>query len=770
MTVSVQGGGEFDGATLLGAATTALQEQIINAVKGVETATNRSGDKIADSNKGTLGKATDFLKDQATDVANVGKSALAASAAASQNLVTGQYEITDMTGALSDSFKSVGGDAGLLSGSLAAITSGADGAAKFLMETQGTFRQLSAVGAGLEGDLISLRQRAAETRLPLDQFASLVANNSEKLLALGGSIDEGTRRFSEFSKGVYDSAMGARLQSMGVGFEEANEFFADYLSTQRRNASFQRLSAREQRDAAQEYIYELDTLARITGKNRKELQEEARERARAGQNQAALRLLESQGVQGAQAEFESMSRTISSTMSPAFSDMAASMIRLEGTIDATDEQQRALAGAMPGVTETMSQASQAFRAGDFDEAQRLVEEAQAQYAERLNSPEMQELGALGGVAGPVGEVTAELFGSSQDFLDAVNRSKDAAGGLPDTVEGYRIAIDNMEAAAEDARQVTQEQPINQAVTAVETQIRTAGSELYRSINENLRPAIESGADAVTEAFQAFDVEDVREQVNSFAALFPNLARDIQGIESSLENADLSENGQENADRLLAELDQQRESFRQARSQEERLDVRNRIAQIAAQLESNVRQTNRENETGPAQSDVNLPERFTTSITELFNNIPSINAQGDINANSINVGEIPQYNDGTLGSTGSLMKDFGSGQLAMLHGKEAVLNMEQMQNLAKGVSVSAVREANSTTNLDQTVLTELQTTLRDLPNNIKSALNNQNNSESIAQTISTAMEGLASSLEGQKDIQRRQLKATESQSGDLYRGF
>ena len=44
-------------------------------------------------------------------------------------------------------------------------------------------------------------------------------------------------------------------------------------------------------------------------------------------------------------------------------------------------------------------------------------------------------------------------------------------------------------------------------------------------------------------------------------------------------------------------------------------------------------------------------------------------------------------NGTLGETGKLMEDWGSGTLAMLHGKESVVTEEQMKSMMKGISTA-----------------------------------------------------------------------------------
>jgi hypothetical protein len=52
-----------------------------------------------------------------------------------------------------------------------------------------------------------------------------------------------------------------------------------------------------------------------------------------------------------------------------------------------------------------------------------------------------------------------------------------------------------------------------------------------------------------------------------------------------------------------------------------------------------------------------------------------------------------FADGTAGTSGSLMRDFGAeGSPAMLHGKEAVLTEQQLTNLAKGAQIQGAQQS------------------------------------------------------------------------------
>ena len=62
------------------------------------------------------------------------------------------------------------------------ITAGFNLSMNYIEGTADVYRTLSKVGAGANGSLFDLRIASAEARLPLDQFAGMVARNSDCLL------------------------------------------------------------------------------------------------------------------------------------------------------------------------------------------------------------------------------------------------------------------------------------------------------------------------------------------------------------------------------------------------------------------------------------------------------------------------------------------------------------------------------------------------------------------------------------------------------------
>ena len=153
-------------------------------------------------------------------------------------------------------------------------------ATSYFDKSLSSFQQLSQVGAGFGNDMMAMRNASAQAGLTLEQFASAIGNNSERLRFLGGTSSEGAMRFGKLSKVLRSQEAG--LMRLGFTQEEVNEGLMDYIEGQALSGNLRGRSDRSLAAGAEKYMKELDLLSKVTGKSRKELQDEANAR-----NQAA---------------------------------------------------------------------------------------------------------------------------------------------------------------------------------------------------------------------------------------------------------------------------------------------------------------------------------------------------------------------------------------------------------------------------------------------------------------------------------------------------
>ncbi len=150
-----------------------------------------------------------------------------------------------------------------------------------------TFRQLSQTGANFGASIIDLRQSAAEAALPLDDFASLVASNSQNLAALFGTTTIGAKRIAAL--GAETRRLGIdRLAPLGLTVDEINETLLLNLDSQRRTGVLNQLTDKQRIDSAITFAEELDRLAKLTGAQRDELRAQIEQQQSNERFQAAL--------------------------------------------------------------------------------------------------------------------------------------------------------------------------------------------------------------------------------------------------------------------------------------------------------------------------------------------------------------------------------------------------------------------------------------------------------------------------------------------------
>lgn len=155
-----------------------------------------------------------------------------------------------------------------------------------------SFRSLSAVGATFENSLLNMRTAAARAQLPLEDFQRIVTSNAQTLAVLESSSSSGAKRFSEISQQLRVSDVGKQLMGMGFTAEALNEHLATYLELEARRNRLNFMSDQQIRDGAAEYAKNLQQLSKLTGIQRDELEQNML----AQQTEARFRLMRSQAI------------------------------------------------------------------------------------------------------------------------------------------------------------------------------------------------------------------------------------------------------------------------------------------------------------------------------------------------------------------------------------------------------------------------------------------------------------------------------------------
>jgi hypothetical protein len=328
----------------------------------------------------------------------------------------GTARLSTATDALRKNFGSVGDS---LMGFPDALVKGAEGYVD-------TFRSLSNVGAAFGGDIFELKNSAAQTRMSLDQFAGVVSSNSEQFAALGGNVSDGARAFTMFSKAFFDSTenYAERLGMMGLTTEEMNEALARQLGINARA----NLSDERQRtlllESTMKLTGEMDAMAKLTGKQKNQIQAEIDASMRKGQIEAKFRMIElTQGKEAAIAARQQYQQAMM-TAQMAGPDAVAAVEETFALGQVKSEQARAGIVALGPAAEEVQGTFRAIAAHPLtNDIDTMVNNMGGAIMARVNSTEFLT-GAMLADANRYGQGMATMLESAGNLQTAVQRYMD----------------------------------------------------------------------------------------------------------------------------------------------------------------------------------------------------------------------------------------------------------------------------------------------------------------------------------------------------------
>ena len=241
-----------------------------------------------------------------------------------ENLIDQNEKILETSKKLGDSFVGLGKAAFQGEGSISAFTDNVKGLGLLgnrLDVNIETFRQLSQSGANFGQSIVQLRTAAADAALPLDDFAALVANNSQNLAALFGSTTQGAQRIAELGRKAREVGID-QLAPLGFTVDEINETLLLNLDSQRRTNILNTLTRDQQVASAINFAEQLDRLAKLTGQQRDELRSQIEQQQSNERFQAALQGVTDETRQRLQA-FAGTVAGISPELAEGFQDLIA---------------------------------------------------------------------------------------------------------------------------------------------------------------------------------------------------------------------------------------------------------------------------------------------------------------------------------------------------------------------------------------------------------------------------------------------------------------
>lgn len=365
---------------------------------------------------------------------------------------------------------------------------------QILEQNISAFQKLNQAGIDLGSGLMSAKTAAIQAGMGLDDFTSIIRNNSDKLAAFGGDASTGAQRFADIMGRAFRSGTGPNLAKLGFTAAESAEYLTSYLDQQRALGNVQGKSNEELAQGAQTYLKELDKLARVTGMSRQDAQRALDQQRLDMSLNAKLLTLQPQ----AQTELKKLIAAFEKA-GPGMGDALRDIVKFDG--NPITEAGQALATYAPSLVRN----SQALMNGQMSAEQALAEldkDAEKQIAQlRAQGKSAAEIAAMGNKFEEVRIAVANMAGQ---FKNAIKVSADQQKALEDgdkALAGFRDAMTEIKNAIFSFLSGT-------GIFEIATEYMSAFVSVLRSGAPEVKAVFES---IVTEFRRVFGISDKKEK-------------------------------------------------------------------------------------------------------------------------------------------------------------------------------------------------------------------------------------------------------------------
>jgi hypothetical protein len=180
-----------------------------------------------------------------------------------------------LTNAMKLGFKVIGkvmGGLPFVGKALKGFSEGVGEVASFMVESfdksYQTFEKLS--DSGVVTSFTDMKHAARAMQLNYSQSENILTKHSKNLALFAGSATKGRKEFERISVSSYD--VRRDFQKLGISSEEFSEMQLSYLNQQMRTGRGQKKTIDEMIQGSVNYIKELDTISKITGASKKDIQ------------------------------------------------------------------------------------------------------------------------------------------------------------------------------------------------------------------------------------------------------------------------------------------------------------------------------------------------------------------------------------------------------------------------------------------------------------------------------------------------------------------
>jgi hypothetical protein len=722
----------------------------------------------ADSILRDLGGATQFLGREFKTVANAGIGMAGELLNANQSLSAYTSAIADNTGILGRFGKVV------------------NGLTKFAEESLQEYQTLSGIGATFGKEMSNIKISAAEMGLSVKDMTDLIMKNTDSLRTFGGTTDVAIANFTRFSKAMLDSPAGTELRRLGYTAADINETLLTYNELAQQDGLNRTRSTADQVASAKDFAVQLDGLAKLTGKQRKELADDMKARRREGDVQAFLM---GQSAE-AQEAFSLATQQIKDTMGPQFEALFQDLlIRGAPITEDTRNAFIALGGSADEFESTVANFRQGMQSNNFDAFNDSVTGAQGAFLENLKTDEARTMAMQSGLSG-VADAMAQAYQSSYDFANAVDASAEGQENAQATIQRIQAQISEEQLNQMETtgglldKTIQMQESLREFTIAATTEVLPRLEAMaVRGIDmflERLPPAEQIAAQLAGGVDQLFDRIDERTSnpynfdFNATPTAGDGAIVDAVSESAGAIGAGVEETAAETTDTVTSELDTATSELQtaQAESDAARAEAEAALATAQGELSSLTSQGFTEME-GPIEAARQRVEQaeaaLEATIAEGNNRVmQAVQAQADAYTSSqvqryqSSLAGGPRFTGGfaeggaiganEFGMVGEAGIEFINGPANVTSAKES---MSVLKNLLQGIKT-----------LDESVQTQTQSTT----NSISNSRNDYNSLDPKVDAMIALLSQLVNVEAGAASTAQRTYKATRGLQGNMLRGL
>lgn len=367
-------------------------------------------------------------------------------------------------------------------------------------------KDLSNYGAAFGNSIVEMRTVSARAFLSLEDFAKIIKENSEGLIALGGTVTEGAQKFAKMNGAMFASGgVGENLINMGMTIEQVSGGFMKFLSTTMKGSKIEEGNMVRMTELYGEYASNLDKLSKLTGKSKESMEEAAKIAELDAAYQMEMAKLSDEGRAKMSKGLQEFIALYGKDGAQIYKEFA-----LTGTVITRNSQ--LLASAVPGImtdldkTHKLAKNNLVSQDQFNEESDRIMANQLASYINNYGSIE----GALKAGAAGVGGITGDMYKALQGITSR------AASMQSQMKQGEKISAETILANTKAAKD---EQNKHAQATKTIDQFNLAVKKIYNGVIEGFAPVINL-------FIESFKLGDLSKSTNEFSEKVSNFMKEV----------------------------------------------------------------------------------------------------------------------------------------------------------------------------------------------------------------------------------------------------